>query len=476
MSNYVYCHIEGDLPSCLYDSIQSVYDLEPDANIIVVTDRRVVIDRVKLLNVEDIISNETQQVMKMGLFLKDDNPLWRTSVFRVFLVRDALQHLQINSCYHFDNDVLLFEPSYLFEDFLPSFDGLQITRCNSDEVVFGFSKFQDIETINELCKLLHDIVLNIEVSKKYYKTMPNEMQLLGGILKERPDLIKELPTLPTTNIHYIFDPSSYGQYFGGTHQEQLSGWFGEHHNIGQLISTKKLLPIFIKNKPYIQVSNRIYPIVNLHIHSKNTKQFLYKQNKSNFVNLHIENKYPGSEMLPLERIKMHTWLCKIVKPKNDVLEIGTGVGGSTYYIANALKTIKSDSIIHTCDPTRAPYDELLNEFKNIKYYKTTSTELILLLKSRNIKIDFIFFDGPEIPELALNDIKLLENFIDAGCYFAMHDWEICQRKYDNAVSQNSLYIRQYIENSNVWEKVEVLDGKDYDTSVGLCLYKYKKLL
>ncbi len=95
----------------------------------------------------------------------------------------------------------------------------------------------------------------------------------------------------------------------------------------------------------------------------------------------------------------------------------------------------------------------------------------LILK--NIKLDYIFFDGPEDPDVALHDINLLEDWIDPGCYFSMHDWETETRKYDGQQSIKSLKIRSYIEsNPNIWEPIEVLDGINSYDSVGFCLYKF----
>jgi hypothetical protein len=104
-----------------------------------------------------------------------------------------------------------------------------------------------------------------------------------------------------------------------------------------------------------------------------------------------------------------------------------------------------------------------------------------MLISNKVLIDYIFFDGPEIPELALNDIKILEQHISAGAYFSMHDWCTEQRKHDNGISVKSLNIKPYMENSDKWTKIEELSGlqknSDFDNyeydSVGLCLYKYQ---
>lgn len=193
--------------------------------------------------------------------------------------------------------------------------------------------------------------------------------------------------------------------------------------------------------------------------------------------------YPYSEygeMLPYERYKLYNWIKKF-NVKN-ILEIGSGSGASTYYMVNALQ---NDGKIFTCDPGRRLPEELLNDFKNIEYYENTSSFLIEKIMNERIDIDYVFFDGPEIPDLALQDILKLENYLKDGCLFSMHDWETTQRNYDKGYSIKCSKIRPYMENSEKWEEVEILSGlkvnSDYHVyddrnadSVGLSLYKYKK--
>ena len=190
-------------------------------------------------------------------------------------------------------------------------------------------------------------------------------------------------------------------------------------------------------------------------------------------------KYNG-EMLPFERFKLTNWILNI-KP-TIVFEVGTGNGGgSTYFIAKALKELNNDGVIYTCDPLRCIDDNMLNEFKNINYFNICSNEMLGNLITDNIKPNFIMFDGPENPNIADDDIKTLENFIDDGTYFSMHDWDL-YRPYDGGKSTKAVKIREYFENSENWVLIEQLnsdiknsdfDDKPYD-SVGLCLYKFKK--
>jgi hypothetical protein len=190
-------------------------------------------------------------------------------------------------------------------------------------------------------------------------------------------------------------------------------------------------------------------------------------------------KYNG-EMLPFERFKLYNWVLDI-KP-TTVFEVGTGNGGgSTYFISKALTELNNNGVIYTCDPIRSIDESMLSEFKNIKYYNIRSDEMLEKLKNDNVKPTFIMFDGPEIPEIAYNNIKTLETYIEDGTYFSMHDWDL-YRPYDGGTSVKSVKIREYFENSNNWILIEQLhsdiknsdfDDKEYD-SVGLCLYKFKK--
>lgn len=191
------------------------------------------------------------------------------------------------------------------------------------------------------------------------------------------------------------------------------------------------------------------------------------------INLHIENLYPGAEMLPYERLKLYNWIVEIIKPENNILETGCGHGGGTYYISEAVREVNPKAKIYTCDPGRGPSDDFLKIHTNVDYRAVYSDNLIYDIIKNNIKLDYLFFDGPEDPNIAMNDIRVLEDYISPGCYFSMHDWETTPRKYDNGLSTKAALIRPYMEhNPSIWEPIEVLDGINSDQSVGLCLYKF----
>jgi predicted O-methyltransferase YrrM len=193
---------------------------------------------------------------------------------------------------------------------------------------------------------------------------------------------------------------------------------------------------------------------------------------------HLPSNPFAGEMLPIERLRLFQWMMEY-RPQT-VLEVGTGVGGSTFYISEALK--RNGGTLHTCDPERRPPDRFLDRFRGqLVYHALRSTELIDRLIEQSKIPDFLFFDGPEIPSLALEDLRRLEPHLKAGCLFAMHDWEQIGGANPRIVSIKAASVRPYIESSSQWEKIDLLDGhrknawwtKGRFDSVGLCLYRFE---
>ena len=87
-----------------------------------------------------------------------------------------------------------------------------------------------------------------------------------------------LPILPYEKTPYVFDPASYGQYFGGTAQKPRKVFSmrikEEHHIVGREILSKRIKPKMINNEPYVFHNDEKYKIANLHIHSKQLNKFL----------------------------------------------------------------------------------------------------------------------------------------------------------------------------------------------------------
>ena len=128
--------------------------------------------------------------------------------------------------------------------------------------------------INKFYEILKD---SKSYENRYYKgNRLNEMKMLHIANIEIPSLFNLLNVLPISNSNLVFDPGSYGQYIGGTHNKKFSKKFIDlNHLVGMEIHLDKIKPkkvntnFIIKNE-----SNFDKELVNLHVHSKNLKKYL----------------------------------------------------------------------------------------------------------------------------------------------------------------------------------------------------------
>lgn len=188
---------------------------------------------------------------------------------------------------------------------------------------------------------------------------------------------------------------------------------------------------------------------------------------------HPELDDPGGEMLPLERAKLQEWVYK--KAPSTVIEIGGGAGGgSTMQICNAIARLDGQTKLITTDPLHAwnayagQYYGSHPVFKDfIEIHGLQGGDLIKFhIKSPP---EFVFFDGPDNPQVVYDDFLAIEKLMPVGSWFASHDWEVGKRAYDGAVCPKNETLRPYLEANPNWKIVEQLDGLASTDSVGLIL-------
>jgi len=93
---------------------------------------------------------------------------------------------------------------------------------------------------------------------------------------------KMLPCLPCGDqsenfdkFNMVFDPTSYGQYLGGTNNGHCSGFIDPEHYVGRELLANNIKIKFIENKPYVDYNDCNVPLFNLHIQNKKAiKNFL----------------------------------------------------------------------------------------------------------------------------------------------------------------------------------------------------------
>lgn len=193
---------------------------------------------------------------------------------RMFVIQAHQEKYCINNFFHLENDVLVYYPMECF----PVDKSKVEARCpflTRKSMTLAVSSFNGycLKSINN--KILEYIKMGeIEFCRKYDTDMLNEMTCLYAAY-ENNLYIEPLNILPYHNSSdLLFDPGSYGQYLGGTNNEHGPGWAGDHHLIGQYINNKTIKVTIIKGKPVVQSFGKTDKLFNLHIHSKNLKDFI----------------------------------------------------------------------------------------------------------------------------------------------------------------------------------------------------------
>lgn len=285
MSKYnsiVLYHVGTKLPNHLYDCIKKIKSYSNIPIYLLTDDLTSIIDGIIICNIKNY--QDLEWLKKLSYFSYDSmKEMWRGSCFRFFYIEKLIQEKGLSNILHFDNDVLLFEnPDKLIDLFKENYNTFAITAHNSNEVVAGMTFIKNENSLNEINKFLkNEICLDQNILSMKYDGFPNEMRLLS-----ESKLCEYIPILPDTisdspryNTNYnlfnsVFDPSSYGQFLGGTFSGNQPGWFGTHQEIGRNISENKIKVIMENKNPYLIFQDQKIKINNLHIHSKKTELFI----------------------------------------------------------------------------------------------------------------------------------------------------------------------------------------------------------
>lgn len=274
--NYVFYYF-GKVPRHVEYSLNSVMNSDPDSTIFFCSEEKVSLKNVQHVSPSNIRSDLTKTIHELNYFNKgDQNPLWASSMMRMFYINDLAKSLKLESYVHFDSDVICYKP---YKELSPYFDNLKlnITPMMQDFLVFGYSFIPNIDVYNEILNEVAEILNKSDYYEKHFYNgnRLTEMKTLYIAYLQKPELFNLLPVLPGDNI--IFDPGSYGQYLGGVHYKKFSKkYINKDHIVGKALENKEI-QIFTKNKvPKVEKNGATYELANLHVHKKNLSKFMPK--------------------------------------------------------------------------------------------------------------------------------------------------------------------------------------------------------
>ena len=155
--NYVLISI-GNVPEYIKYTINTIFSVDRDAFVYLGTDQNIDYKNVKTINLNNIESEQTKYLKELNIYKKtifENNPLWLSSLLRIFYLRDFQKELGLKNLVHFDNDVFI--------------DSINLAKWNiyivslQDLTFFTFSYIHNNFNLNDF-----------EKSKRIYETIIDE--------------------------------------------------------------------------------------------------------------------------------------------------------------------------------------------------------------------------------------------------------------------------------------------------------------
>ena len=281
----------GEIPKYLEYSLNSIFSSDQNAEIYLCTNKK--FNRKNITNIcfddfKDLKEKKVEIDSRFSNTSLGTNPLWSTSLLRIYVLKKLVEELNKEEFIHFDTDVIVYKS---FESIQNNYDldksKLNITLLDSEHLVFGYSYFPTYQIIKNIHDGFENIFKNYDIYKDTYSIggVFNEMKMLKILKNEYPEIFSLLPSTPYKNSSILFDPAGYGQFLDGSHIKRGNYYFKRRYislaaEVGRELKSKRIKLEFKKNTPNVVYNSMKFELCNLHIHSKRLHKFLPKSYKS----------------------------------------------------------------------------------------------------------------------------------------------------------------------------------------------------
>lgn len=268
----------GNFQSYILDNITFLLKLKIK-NIYVITEKKFFSHFDKFINnitiVDVLLLKKNDYMEKTTLDSKFRDGFWVLTSLRFFYIYELMKTFNLNNVFHVENDVLLYyNPDILLNNLeCKMYMPFDCYKRNIASIVY-------IPNQTILRKVLDEYDYNKNDMENFYN------------IKYKTNLIKHFPifnskyasskeeeyvSMDFLKFNFIFDAAAIGQYLGGVDPRNISGNTIGFVNETCIIKYNKYEIFWVKNdginKPFIKIFDDITPIFNLHIHSKNLKNF-----------------------------------------------------------------------------------------------------------------------------------------------------------------------------------------------------------
>ena len=193
--NYILFYY-GEIPDHVELTLNSILSTDKNAQIYFCTNQKYPKKNINNINFNDFEDLEEKKIEFDSLIKNTDrplqnNPLWSTSLMRIYVLKKIVEELNINEFTHFDTDIIIYKS---FEDIQKEYNfsrtKLNITLLDSEHLVFGYSYFPTSQIIKNIHNNFENIFEDYDFYKnKYSKNgFINEMKMMHIIKDEYPEI------------------------------------------------------------------------------------------------------------------------------------------------------------------------------------------------------------------------------------------------------------------------------------------------
>jgi len=278
----------GKIPKYLDDCILQIKKTQKNSTIFLLVNKNSNYKNknCKIVFVENLKkSKEHIFFIKKSKIAKDSyrNFFWKHSIERLYYIDDFLNKIKLKNIYHIENDVLLYHDLKLVFIKIKNFNFACI-RDNINRVIGSLIFIKNKSISRKIVKICNkylnqnDMKILSHVDKKISNSINFPLGEELNFLKKSKNY-KKIKKIP-----FIFDAAAIGQFIDGPHRKKLiekilhkiKNIFMFHDgfiNKETKLKVKNWKIEWINKKPYKKENDKLIPIINLHIHSKNLKKF-----------------------------------------------------------------------------------------------------------------------------------------------------------------------------------------------------------
>lgn len=267
----------NNMQSYIFDNIQHLINHNND-DIVLIIDKKynsLFKDaKVNIVNIEDLISDYSKFITNIDTTFR--NGFWQLTSYRFTALYEYMKKTNTRNIVHLENDVLIYKDinTIKFHDM----DKLLLTMDSKNRCIPGIMYIPSHEVIKKCLDNFNPKLNDMQNFSLCYYKFKEDIDTLP-IFTECDN--SEVAMMISKNFrHYnaIFDAAAIGQYLGGIDPRNKSGDTRFFVNETCVINYSKNNFIWKnengKKYPYIVINNIEYPIINLHIHCKDLKQFI----------------------------------------------------------------------------------------------------------------------------------------------------------------------------------------------------------